>query len=133
GEVWDEVTVHHVDLDAIGAGLLCLLDLLRQSTDVGGEDRRDNLNPRHQSLRHSGTNGRVWARIAPFEPNWSVRSGISDLFDLIDPRRLGRSAIVRSESSRMGIRLAGQAPPPRPCPSRSPGSAPAPHRETLRA
>ena len=37
------MAVHDVDLDAVGARGLRLLHLLGQSADVGGQDRRDDV------------------------------------------------------------------------------------------
>ena len=40
GEVRDELTVHHVDVNQVGAGRLDRLHLLAQAREIGGQDRR---------------------------------------------------------------------------------------------
>src|SRR5438270_6231223 len=44
-EVRHEMAVHDIDLDAVRAGGFRFLHLLTQSTHVGGQDRRDDLDP----------------------------------------------------------------------------------------
>ena len=39
GEVGDEMAVHHVDMDPVGAGLVDRADLLAEPGEIGGEDR----------------------------------------------------------------------------------------------
>ena len=47
GDVGNEVTVHHVDMDPVGAGSGDGDDLLAQAGDVGGEDRRGDEDRGH--------------------------------------------------------------------------------------
>ncbi len=43
GDVGHEAAVHHVDVDLVGAGRLHPGDLLGEDSEVGGEDRRRDL------------------------------------------------------------------------------------------
>jgi hypothetical protein len=38
GEIWHEVSIHHVDVDPIGPRVLRLGHLLTQTREVGGEN-----------------------------------------------------------------------------------------------
>ena len=49
-DVGDELAVHDVHVDAVGAGAFGLLDLLAQAGEVGGEDGRGDLH----SVGHGG-------------------------------------------------------------------------------
>src|SRR5262249_30524250 len=43
-QVWDEVAVHHIDVDSSGAAQFALMDLLTQAGEIGGKDGRCNVN-----------------------------------------------------------------------------------------
>ena len=47
GDVGDEMAVHHVDVDPVGAGLVDRADLLAEPGEVGGQDRRGNQRSGH--------------------------------------------------------------------------------------
>src|SRR5262245_1163036 len=54
-DVRHEVAVHHVHMNAVGAGALGLGDLLAQAGEVGGEDRRGKLHGHGSALPYPST------------------------------------------------------------------------------
>ena len=52
GDRRDEAAVHHVEVDVVSAALLGRPDLLREAAEVGGEDRRRELDGGHVFSSH---------------------------------------------------------------------------------
>ncbi len=67
GDVRHEMSVHHIEMDPVGAGSVDRLDLLAEAGEIGGEDRGRDF----EGLIHSGA---ALARELP-PRRWSLPGG----------------------------------------------------------